>query len=124
MGSYENVQATTIPGIPKFVLSLYSTQKFQINNCKTTDIAKTNMVCSGQKNAARMPMCEKVLKQHINRTNILAFLIKSPLLLQMLLCKCKEMGWRCTLACGCERDCLNLPATHYEADSDSDDENN
>ena len=34
------------------------------------------------------------------------------------------MGWRCTLACGCEVDCLNLPATHYEADNDSDDENN
>jgi hypothetical protein len=175
MGSYENVQETTIPGIRKFVLSLYATQKFQINNCKTTDVARTKMVCSGQKNAARMPMCEKVLKQHINRTNILAFLIKSPLLfpnapcpdpinngfnlkedktgydlnwfegssrpeelsnaIKSCKCKqdlpcsdescgCKKMGWRCTLACGCEGDCLNLPATHYEADSDSDDENN
>jgi len=35
---------------------------------------------SCQKNAARVPMCEKVLKQHNNRTNILALLIKSPLL--------------------------------------------
>ena len=39
-------------------------------------------------------------------------------------CGCKEMGWRCTLACGSEGDCLNLPATHYEADSDIDEENN
>ena len=46
MGSYENVQETTIPGIRKFVLSLYATQKFQINNCKTTDVARTKMVCS------------------------------------------------------------------------------
>ena len=34
-------------------------------------------------------------------------------------CECEEMGWRCTIASGCEGDCLNLPATHYEADSDS-----
>ena len=124
---------------------------------------------SCQKNAAHMPMCEKVLKQHTGVVNQIAVTfsefslsrsktqwiqlegnktgydlnwfegssrpeelsnaIKSCICKQDLpcsdeSCRCKEMGWRCTLAYGCEGDCLNLPATHYEADSDSDDENN
>ena len=76
MGSYENVEATTIPGIRKLVLLLYSTQKLQINNCKAKNVARIKTVCSCQKNAARMPMCEKVLKQHDNRTNMLALFFR------------------------------------------------
>lgn len=37
------------------------------------------MILSGQKNAAGLPMCEKVMMQHIKRTNLLSFIIKSPL---------------------------------------------
>ena len=68
-----------VPGIRQFILSVNSTSKLSITNCKTTDIARAKLILSGQKNAARLPMCEKIMVQHIKRINLLTFIIKSPL---------------------------------------------